>query len=298
MAGTTSKVKLPRSVVTELLPKVKDNSVIATLCANKPQTFNENETIVFTPTAEAEVVEEGAKKGSYEIATGFVSGVRVKVQTTTRVTEELKWADEDDRLEIISNIQADQAGAIGRALDYVAIHGINPATKAALAAKYTHLTGMEGIHEVVSGASETDNIDAMLEALIDWDFNGIALSRKYASDLRKLRVPSTMARLYPEIPLNLEVGSFEGLRAATSATVNGRLAKTPTGIRAIMGNFDLIKWGMGRDMTAEIIEYGDPDQTGVDLKANGQIAYRTQAVFSYGILDAGGFCVLRDKAGE
>ena len=93
MAGTTSKVKLPRSVVTELLPKVKDNSVIATLCANKPQTFNENETIVFTPTAEAEVVEEGAKKGSYEIATGFVSGVRVKVQTTTRVTEELKWAD-------------------------------------------------------------------------------------------------------------------------------------------------------------------------------------------------------------
>lgn len=294
-ANTTSKIVLPREVVTELLPKIKDNSVIATLSTAKPQTFNANETIIFQPTAEAEVVEEGGAKGSYEVGTKFVTGIRVKVQTTTRVTEELKWADDDARLEIITNIQADQAGAIGRALDYVAIHGINPAKKTALASKYTHLTAMEGINSVVSGDSETDNIDAMLDKLIDWEVNGIALSRKYASDLRKLRVPSTMARLYPEIPLSLKAGNFEGLAAATSGTVNGRLLTTPSGIRAIMGNFDLIQWGMVRDMTAEVIEYGDPDQTGVDLKANGQIAYRTQAVFAYGILDAAGFCLLKDK---
>ena len=60
-----------------------------------------------------------------------------------------------------------------------------------------------------------------------------------------------------------------------------------------MGNFDMIKWGMVRDIYSEIIEYGDPDQTGVDLKANNQIAYRTESCFSYAVLDAKAFTVLK-----
>ena len=131
-----------------------------------------------------------------------------------------------------------------------------------------------------------------------YDINGIAISRTWASRLRKIRVPATGMRYYPEIPLNLQVGTLDGIKAATSATVNGAKAKTPTNVLAIMGDFSLIKWGMVRDITSEIIPYGDPDQTGVDLKAHNQIAYRTEAMFSYAVVEPKAFAVLKTSTEE
>lgn len=271
MALTTAKVKLPSSVVTDLIAKAKDSSTIAALSPSTPQVFADTTHLIFNPSAEAEVVDEGAKKGSYEQTLTPVEGKRVKVVTTTRVTDELKWADEDNKLQIVQSILDDQNAALGRAIDYVIYHAVNPKTGGALSG-YTALT---------AGATAVTATD-------DYDVTGIALSRPFASTLRKVRVPSTGLRLYPEIPLNLSVGDFDGIPAATSGTVNGRLATTPTKALAIMGDFSLIKWGMVRDIWSEIIEYGDPDQTGVDLKANNQIAYRTEAVFSFAVLDPKG----------
>ena len=127
----------------------------------------------------------------------------------------------------------------------------------------------------------------------EYDINGIALSKTMANELRKIRVPSTGQRFYPEIPINLQVGSLDGIPAATSGTVNGRLITPATGILAFLGDFRLIKWGMVRDIWSEIIEYGDPDNTGKDLKGVNQIAYRTEAMYSYAILDPKGIAVLK-----
>lgn len=92
MPATTGKVKLPLSVVTELINKAKDTSTIAALSAAQPVTFADQTHLVFNPTSEAEVVAEGAKKGAYEIDLKPVEGKRFKVVTTTRVSDELKWA--------------------------------------------------------------------------------------------------------------------------------------------------------------------------------------------------------------
>ena len=69
MASNTSKVALPKEVVTTLIDKVKDTSTIAALSPSTPQRFSDTTYLVFNPTAEAEVVAEGAKKGSYDIDT-------------------------------------------------------------------------------------------------------------------------------------------------------------------------------------------------------------------------------------
>ena len=289
----TTKIQLPKSVVTQLIGKVQDTSTIAALSPAQPQIFADETTMVFNPTAEAEVVAEGAKKGVYEQTLAPVTGKRFKVVTTTRVSDELKWADEDHKLEIIDNIMNDQVAAIGRALDYVVYHAINPKTGGALSG-FTALTA--GAKSITATDDYVGDIDSMVDAILDYNISGIALGRQFASDLRKVRVPSTGLRLYPEIPLNLQVGNFDGIPAATSGTVNGRLATTPTNVLAIMGDFDLIKWGMVRDIWSEIIEYGDPDGTGNDLKAYNQIAYRTEAVLSYAVLDANGFAVLKKAA--
>ena len=108
MANDISKVQLPLSVVTEVVKKAKDASTIAALCPSKPKLFADDKHLVFNPTAEAEVVAEGAKKDSYEIHLNPIEGKRFKVVTTTRVSDELKWADEDNKLEIVSNIIDDQ----------------------------------------------------------------------------------------------------------------------------------------------------------------------------------------------
>ncbi|MDO4428557.1 MAG: phage major capsid protein [Atopobiaceae bacterium] len=287
------KIKLPRSVVTEYINKAKDSSTIAALTPNVPQSFADVDHMIFVPSAEAEVVEEGAPKSSYDQDLGAVTGKRVKVVTNTRVSDELKWADEDNRLEIISNIVKDQSEAIGRALDYVIYHAINPRKGTALAG-YDALAAKA--QQVTASDDELDNIDALTDKLLDYAVNGIAVSRAYAAVLRKLRVPASGMRLFPEIPLSLELGSLDGIPAACSGTVNGRLAQTPTNVEAIMGDFGLIKWGYVRDAFSEVIEYGDPDNTGADLKGNNQVCYRTEAVLGYSVLDYSGFAVLKKVA--
>ena len=142
------------------------------------------------------------------------------------------------------------------------------------------------------------DLDSLAEAVNDaYDINGIALTKTMANELRKIRVPATGQRFYPEIPINLQVGTLDGINAATSGTVNGRLIEPDTGILAFLGDFSLIRWGMVRDIWSEIIAYGDPDNTGKDLKGVNQIAYRTEAVYSYAILDPKGISVLKKPAG-
>ena len=299
----TSGVVLPRSVATVVTGKAKDTSTIATLSPSKPEIFNDETYLVFTGNSEAEVVAEGAAKDYYEQTTAPVVAKRVTIQTTTRVSKQLKWADEDDQLKIIDAIQEDQALALGRALDYVVYHAINPKTGQALNG-FTPLTAMSGVNDVYLGATAKAATDAQLIAAFDnmaeevnetYDINGFALSKAYANALRRIRTKDRMQRLYPNVPLNLKVGEFEGVNAACSSTVNGGLAVTPTNVLAIMGDYSLIKWGMVRDMMAEVIEFGDPDGQG-DLKRYNQIAYRTEAVLGYAVVNPAAFSIL--YAGE
>lgn len=290
MALQTSNIVLPREVAVETVNKVQGISTIARLSPSTPQLFTDKTSLVFNPSSEAEVVAEGAAKSSYEQSLTPVEGKRVKLVTTTRVSNELVWADEDAKTEIIQRIIEDQAAAVARAIDYVVYHAINPKTGAALDG-YTSL--VSGANAVTSGADETANVDAMADAITDYNINGVALSREFASALRKVRVSNTGQRLFPEIPLSLDAGTLDGIPAATSNTVNGVLAKAATGVRAIMGDFSAIKWGMIRDFNSEVIEYGDPDGAGTDLKNVNQVAYRTESAFAYAVLDAKAFAVLK-----
>ena len=93
-----------------------------------------------------------------------------------------------------------------------------------------------GASAVTATADPAADLDALVEKVNeDYDISGVALSKAWANALRKLRVAATGARQFPEIPLNLKTGSLDGIAAATSGTVNGKLAKTPTKVLAIMG---------------------------------------------------------------
>lgn len=292
-ALTTSKITLPKEVAKGIITKARDASVIQTLSPSTPMLFKDVSHILFTKEPEAEFVEEGGQKSSMEAEFAPVPGKIHKAQVTVRMSDEVRWADEDSQLEIVDGIIDASSAAVGRALDYGVFHAVNPATGAGVPTM-TALTA--GAASVTATADASADLDSLVEKINeDHDVSGIALSKAWANTLRKIRVQATGARLYPEIPLNLKAGTLDGIAAATSGTVNGRLAATPTKVLAILGDFSLIKWGIVRDLGMEIIETGDPDGLG-DLKRMNQVAYRTEVVYSWAVIDPAGFAVL--KAGS
>lgn len=289
-ALTTANIKLPTEVAQEILRKAQDSSTIQVLSPSTPALFKNVENVIFTKEPEAEFVGEGASKSSMDPEFTPVKGEIHKAQVTVRMSDEVRWADEDSQLGIIDAITDASAKAVGRALDYGVYHGINPATGTSVEGM-TALTA--GANAVTATADASADLDSLVEKVNEsYDVSGIALSKKWANQLRKIRVAATGQRLYPEIPINLQTGSLDGIAAATSSTVNGSLAKAATNVLAILGDFDLIKWGIVRDLGLEIIETGDPDGLG-DLKRLNQIAYRTEIVYSWAVLDPKGFAVLK-----
>lgn len=285
----TKKITLPSEVAKEIIRKSTDTSVIQTLSPSTPQLFKNVNHIVFSKEPEAEFVAEGAQKGNATAEFTPVPGKIHKAQVTVRLSNEVQWADEDNKLMIIDSIIDASSRAVGRALDYGVFHAINPING----------NPVDGMTALTAGATKvkaTENPVADLDSLVDAvvttnDITGIALSKKFAASLRKVRIQNTGTRQFPEIPINLKTGSVDGIPAATSSTVSGDLATTPTNVLAILGNFDYIKWGIVRDLGLEVITMGDPDGLG-DLKRLNQIAYRTEVVYSWAVIDPKAFAVL------
>lgn len=286
----TSKITLPKEVAQGIIAKSRDSSVIQALSPSTPMMFKDMSHILFTKEPEAEFVGEGKEKGGATAEFKPVAGKIHKAQVTVRVSDEAKWADEDSQLGIIDALVDASSAAVGRALDYGVLHAINPATGAAVDSMVALTAGATAVQATPDALAD---LDSLVEACNEeYDVSGIALSKRFANSLRKLRVKNTGIRQFPEIPLNLKAGSVDGIAAATSSTVNGRLAAAPTNVLAILGDFGLIKWGIVRDLGLEIIETGDPDGLG-DLKRLNQIAYRTEVVYSWAVLDPKGFAVLK-----
>ena len=80
-------------------------------------------------------------------------------------------------------------------------------------------------------------------------------------------------------------GRLEGHATSVSNTVGAvGIAAAATNVRAFVGDFSAIRWGVQRNIGLEMIEFGDPDGGG-DLKRNNQVAFRAEVVYGWGIAD-------------
>lgn len=297
-AGDTTLVTLPTSIVGDITKKMQDTSVIMSLAQAEPQIFSDAKHIFFSEEPEAEYIGEGEAKSSSTWRFEPIPGKIHKMQTTVRMTDEVTWADEDNRLQILDTLTGSMANSLARGLDYGMLHAINPLTKTEMAAVKAEAIGYTG-EQVEATDDVLADLDNLPDSIIgDYDVTGIALDRKFANEVRKLRWPSTGMRMFPEVGLDLNPGTLDGLRSVTSRNVSGdRLATTPTGIKAILGDWNLVKWGVVRDFALEEIRFGDPDGLG-DLRRYNQIAFRVEMVFSWCVLDPAGFAVYRAPSGS
>ncbi len=274
--------------------------VLAKLAPQDPQIkIGSTDHFTFTATPKAELVGESANKDSQDSIPTKVTVKTYKVQVTYRFSQELMWSDEDYQTGIVDKMVSNVAIALSRALDLIAIHGINPVTGTVSASVTSYFTKAgNGVGRSVATADAQADLE---EAALDlqtagYVATGIAFDPLFAGQLARKKDTSNRP-LYPELGLGFGFERFAGLTAASSDTVSGRqeLAPGSVQVKALVGDFNAFQWGIAREVPLELIEYGDPDGNG-DLKRTNEVAIRAESVLGYAIFDPSAFSLITSGA--
>ena len=278
-------------LVKELISKVQGRSVLAKLSSQSPIPFNGVEQFIFNLEGNAQIVGEGQQKGTGKAVVDTKVIKPLKFVYQARITDEFKYASEEKQLEYLSQFADGFAKKIADAFDIAAIHGLEP--KGLTDATFRDTNSFDGLiaGNIVNYAEDKfdDNIDAAVQQSVakGGEVTGLALSPVGGQALAKLKVNGVVQ--YPEFRFGQNPDSFYGMKSDVNKnlTVTGGTAQTD---HAIVGDFEnRFKWGYAENIPMEIIEYGDPDGAGRDLKAYNEILLRAEAFIGWGILDADAF---------
>ncbi len=292
-AMDTGDLEIPDQILDPWLGKVQGGSTVATLSGSIPMKFGQGHTMTFD-IGEAEYVGEGANKGPSTVVPTVRTVKPFKFHKTVRMTEEVKWADEDHQLKAVEQVLSLIQPSLSRALDFGVFHGINPASGATVVAMTETLSDADSVAASGEPYEAIDDADRLVLAnsCIPSD---IALDPLFAAEFATSRTTDGIKR-YPELSMQTAASVLEGHRASVSRTVSASgVSDDSTGIFAFVGDFSAIQWGVQRRIGLELIEYGDPDGQG-DLKRNNQIAFRAEVVYGWGIANIGAFAVITDPS--
>ncbi len=298
MAADTGDLSgiLPGQVLDGIVEKTKYGSTIAALSNQEPMLFGPGTIVTFDADPKAQFVEESGAKSSQDIAPSFVTAVPRKAQVTYRTSNEFLWADEDYRLGIFNKMQEKATRALSRALDLGVYHRVNPLTGSVMAAWTNYLDATT--NRVTASANPDLDIEAAAGLVIadGSNPNGIALDPSYAWQISTARYADGRKK-FPDMGLNVDVSTFEGISSSVSNTVSGRPEAADTGLRGIVGDFNEgIRWGIQKELPFQVIPYGDPDNSGRDLAGHNEVALRLEIVYAWYVF-ADRFAVI-EAAGE
>ena len=276
-------------LVTDLFNRVKGKSSVAALCAQEPVKFTGNKYFVFSMDNEVDVVAENQKRGHGGVNLEPVKVVPMEIEYGARISETFMTASEEEQLDILEAFLVGFSAKTARGLDIMAFHGKNPRSGAACALITKHF-GLIGQTVPYNAAKPDECVDDAVALIGDWDVTGLAMSKTMASAMGKMRTNSG-DKMYPGLSWGGDPGEVNGVKTSVNSTVSFGDSAT----RAIVGDFaNCFKWGYAKEVKMEIIPYGDPDNTGVDLKGSGQIYLRCTASIGFGILVEDAFARVDD----
>lgn len=294
-AGTLFKPEL----VTELFNKVQGASVLAKLSGQTPMPFNGIEQFVFNLEGNAQIVGEGEQKGAGKAVMTSKVIKPLKFVYQARISNEFQIASEEKQIQYLQAFSDGFAKKMAEAFDIAALHGLEPKslTDASFKATNSFDGQITGNVKTYEAAKFDENIEDAVQAVTAKGgvVNGIALSPEGGQALAK-RVGENGTSLYPEFKFGQNPDSFYGMASDINRnmTVKGGTAKTD---HAIVGDFqNAFKWGYSSNIPLEVIEYGDPDGIGRDLKAYNEVCLRAEAFIGWGILDADSFARVEAQA--
>lgn len=296
-AMITTDFEIPAEISTGIFEKAQKGSTLAQLSGARPQKFGKQQVWVLTAPPKAELVGEAGQKSPTPTTYAAKTVNPYKLQVTMRFSQEVKWADEDVQIGVLQDLAANAGIALGRSLDLVGIHKINPLT-----GEVSSLV-KEGIIDTtqkveLTGTKYDEAIEAAAGVIISSGYTpiGIAMDPTLSFGLSTMR-DANGRKIYPEIGFGQSIVNFSGMQAAVSDTVSAKNEVTvATNLLGIVGQFDAFRWGVQRSISAHLIEYGDPDGLG-DLQRQNQIAIRAEIVYGIGIMDQKAFAKITKAAG-
>lgn len=275
-------------LVTDLINKVKGKSSLAVLSKQVPVSFNGSKEFTFTLDKDVDIVAENGKKSEGGVSVEPVIIRPIKVEYGARVSDEFIYAADEEKINILKAFNEGFAKKVARGIDLMAFHGINPRTKQASDVITTnHFDSLVTQTVTFDKAQIEENIEtavAMIQG-VNGEVSGIAMSPVFSQELAKLKVNGV--KQYPELAWGANPGTINGLPVDINTTISeGEQVKD----RSIIGDFaNMFKWGYAKEIPLQVIEYGDPDNSGKDLKGYNQVYLRAEAFIGWGILDAKSF---------
>lgn len=287
---------LPEELVSELFNKVNGHSSLAALAAQKPVPFNGEKEFVFSMEGEAAIVGEGAAKPASEAKFEPIVIRPLKFVYQARITDEFINSADEARIGYLRAFADGFAKKIARGFDIAAMHGLNPRDKSAVTSLATN--NFDGVitNKVTYDATKPDeNLDAAVQAIVanECNVNGLILSAAFCAAMAKIKVNGVVQ--YPEFRFGGTPASFAGYRLSVNNTLTVKGtdddAKTDHGI---VGDFaNAFRWGYSKNIPIEVIQYGDPDGAGRDLKQYNEVCLRSEAYIGWGILDKDAFALIQ-----
>lgn len=297
MADILSKgSKFDPILVKELFDKVKGKSSLAALCDQTPIAFNGRKEFIFTMDDEVDLVAENGKKTRGSVSLAPVIIVPVKIEYGARISDEFLYASEEEQIEILRNFSDGFAKKTARGLDIMAFHGVNPRAKTASALIGTNHFD-NGVTVIKQDSKSPKTPDALIEDAIaavqdnEYDISGLTMAPSFRADLAKM-VDTSGRKIYPDLAWGNAPSQMNGIQTVTNNTVSFNSSKD----LAVVGDFSAFKWGYSKEIPLEIIEYGDPDNSGQDLKGYGQVYIRAETYIGWGIMDKSAFAVIQSAA--
>ncbi len=274
-------------LVKDLVNKVKGHSSLAVLSAMEPVSFNGNKEFTFSMDSEIDIVAENGKKTHGGVSLEPVTIVPIKFEYGARISDEFLYASEEEQLDILKAFNDGFAKKVASGLDIAAFHGVNPRTgEASTVIGDNHFDAK--VTQTVTYTEETP--DANIEMAIalvedsDNDVSGIAIAPAVRTNLAAM-TKQNGEKLYPDFAF----GGKPSHLGANVLDINKTVAAGNKD-KAILGDFaNMFKWGYAKQIPLEIIKYGDPDNSGKDLKGYNQIYIRAEVYLGWGILDGKSF---------
>lgn len=274
-------------LVTKLINKVKGKSSLAILSAQTPIPFNGQKEFTFTMDNEIDIVAENGKKSEGGFSMEPVTIVPIKFEYGARISDEFLYATEEEQLDILEAFAEGFAAKVARGMDIAAFHGVNPRTGEASAVVGDNNFDTKVTQTVTyAAATPDDNLEdavAMIQGS-EGAVTGVAMATAFGSAMAKVKVNGV--RQYPEFAFGGNPGTMNGMKVDVNRTVSDAASAD----RAIVGDFaNMFKWGYSKEIPMEIIKYGDPDNSGKDLKGYNQVYIRAEVYLGWGIMDASAF---------
>lgn len=289
MANILSKGTLfPPQLTDQMFNAVRGKSSLARLSGQAPIPFTGETAWTFNLDNEVSLVAENDPKSNGGATLTPVTINPVKIEYGVRVSDEFKYASEEIRLQYLQAFAEGFAAKAARGLDIMAMHGVDPRTKAAA----TNTIGTNHfdakVSQTVNATSNNADDIASAVALVqgsEHEVTGIAAALTVKANLASLKKGTTSEEpLFPELAWGGSPEAIYGVPTDFNSTVS--FGTTPVDL-AIVGNFrDYFRWGFARQIPIEVIEYGNPDNdtNAGDLKGHNQVYLRGEAYIGWGIL--------------